>query len=596
MISRFNLSLLRQLGSSLKSEVPIPPISRRAFLGLTGASLAAAAVRNAGDFTIERAGQVLLIVTDRIVRWRIDPVCFGPAARVRVERDGERAEIRLSNAVFPGTSLPASFRCVLQRTLGRWSMSLRSASGLSIAADWLDWLEAREPATGTWDLGTVHPFPQFSLSARGRVPVAFTPDWRLQIESAVRVAVDGLEHELHAARSSIALDHGERLAGDPSGHTTTFSFLRGEIDWRILCERASNLGWSLAHELEANLFDEMRLEALDSGGVFAHNAVLTQAETNRQALLFYPGGGIFDSRDEPFALRLRSPRLAMALGGEKNESVLLADLTNEMQWAHMPALSVAFGHQSGTHQFMLFDQGSDNCCPQVTPPVQEIHCSADEDCTIKLKFDEPRPTPFNWAKFVQKPEDILSGFHLLGGEHRLSFDLSCGDVLSVLRPTDMLKLDFEFQNVRLVAGYFVSGPTPRIKGANAAEQKQKIPSTAPEVGETELLPAATSATSPGSTPHTCKTDGCLPSSRRGQDQAIQPNCPQLLCSPNGKPRVTVTFPPQHIQEQAFFHSDDPFDDHEVSTRPTGPTSQNPYPWPGRKRQVRSGPATIPRLP
>lgn len=515
-----------------------------------------------GDgFLIERAGQTLLIVIDNVIRWRIDPACFGEAARVGVDRDGDQVEIWLRNALFPGTALPAGFRCMLRRIAGRWCMSLRSASGISLTADWMDWLEKRQPATGKWSPGTLRPIPGFSLSSNHSVPVSFTPDWKLRIESAARVIVDRLGQEIQTARWSIELNHPERLSAEPTGHTTTFTFSRGEADWSIALERVSELGWSLAHELEANLFDELRLETLDSGAATIHNALLTQAEGNLQALLFYPGGGLFDGRGEPFALSLRSPRLAVALSGERTSSALLADMGSELQWAHTHSLSLAFAGTAAGDPFALLDDGSKSCCPEVKPTVKAVQCPGDQDCTIKLKFDDPRPTPFNWAKVVQKPEDILSGLHILGGEHRLSFDLTCGDVLSVIRPTDMLKLDFEFQNVRLVAGYFVSGLTPRVEGANPASQKQKANTNPPEVGQTELLPSsAPPKTPPDPNDDTCKDDACLPSSRRDQNQKTLPNCPQLRCAPNGsRPRVTVTFPPQHIQEQAFFHSDDDFD-------------------------------------
>jgi hypothetical protein len=508
--------------------------------------------RGGDGFTIERAGHTLLIVMDKVVRWRIDPASFGEAARAGVDRDGDRVEIWLRNAVFPGTTWPAGFRCLLRRTAGRWVMSLHSATGIALSADWLDWLEMHQPATGSWTPGTLHPFPGFSLSGQDRVPVTFTPDWALRVGGPVRAVVDRLPQELHASEWSIALNHPERLSADRAGHATTFSFLRGEADWPIVLERVSAQGWRLAHELEADLFDELRLEALDGGGAPVHNALLIQAERNLQQLLFFPGGGLFDSLGEPFALRLRAPRIAMALSGKGEESALLAELNHEVQWAHTSSLSVAFAGASANSSFTLLDDGNGSCCPEVKPLVKAVQCPGDQDCTIKLNFDEPRPTPLNWAK---APDGILSGLHILGDEHRLSFDLSCGDVLSVIRPTDMLKLDFEFQNVRLA-----SGSTPRIEGANPADQKRKFAAAPPEVGETELLPSLIAPTTPpGPAQDSCGDGKCLPSSHRDQNQKTLPNCPQLLCAPNGKPRVTVTFPPQHIQEQAFFHTDDPFD-------------------------------------
>lgn len=546
--SRFNLSLLNRRERCEGDKHQFATMSRRKFLGLSGATLAGATLPvdlSTGNFSIVRAGQTLHVVTDHIVRWTIDPKLFGSKASAGVNYESDKTVIWLRDAFFPGTLLPASFRCALLRTAGRWTMSLTADLGITLAGDWMEWLFNRMPATGRWRPGTVQPLPSFSIFSPGSVLVSFTPDWTLAVIGDGRAALETLGRELGFAGWMAKLNHTERLALDSGeGRSTTFIVRRESTDWPITVERNSEQGWSLDHDKEANLFDELRVEALEADSRKVYTAMLRQDEGNDRELRFFPGGGLFDGSGEPFHFALQSPRMAFSLEPGHVQSALFADLPKETRWAHSDALSLAFAASAENDPFSLLEESGD-CCANITPAVTAIQCPGDQDCTVKLTFDKPRHTPFNWAKIVQPFEDFLAGLHLLGGEHRLAFDLSCGDVLSVIRPTDMLKLDFEFQNVRLISDFW----RREIKPQESHAKNKLDPLNPPLVGQTELQPDAAS----------CKVGHCLPPTRTDKNGKAVLNCPQLHCVPGGTPRVTVTFPPQHVQEQAFFHSDDDFD-------------------------------------
>jgi hypothetical protein len=560
---RFNLSLLQHRSSQVNRRQKDINVSRRDFLALTGASLAASGIPplfRAENFSVVRAGRTLHIVTDNVIRWTINPSMYGPDAVLDVEKDGNLTEILLRHGKFAGTAMTADFRCRIVRSFGRSTMSFRSASGISVSADWLDWLHRRAPAVGSWETSGLYPLPGFSLNVHRPLAVTFTPDWTFTAGGKCAANLERLGLNLAVGQWKFVMDHPERIAADSIAgrHASTFILCRGNSEWPIQLQRASEDGWSLSHDTDPEIFDELRIEALQTDSDPVYTALLKQDDNNARQLRFFTGGGLFDGVGDPFHLPLRSPRVAISLESGSVQSAVFAEIPQEVRWAHADTLSLAFSGAGTAIPFTLFDDSKDSCCPKVAPAVTAIQCKSDEDCTIKLTFDEPRKTPFNWAKIVQPFEGFLAGLHLLPGEHKFAFDLSCGDVLSVVRPTDMLKLDFEFQNVRLVSGFW-----PKVKAEGPVDprkpQHAPDPIFPPLVGEPELDPDATKL---DPKKKECSVESCLPPLRiknEGGNPKSIANCPQLRCSPNGSPRVTVTFPPQHVQEQAFFHSDDNFD-------------------------------------
>jgi hypothetical protein len=138
----------------------------------------------------------------------------------------------------------------------------------------------------------------------------------------------------------------------------------------------------------------------------------------------------------------------------------------------------------------------------------------------------------SWGKLLDPVERFLGYLHLVPWEHSMAFDLSCGDVLTVVRPADMLKLDFGFQGLRFSAGAF-----SHIHASTNGNQDID-PAKHPLVGDTTIAPSDAA----------CRPGKCLPA-----PDGSPTNCARLHCKPGGTPLITVIFPPQHIQEQAFFH-------------------------------------------
>ncbi len=468
-------------------------------------------------------------LTGDTVRWTIDAARFDGSPNLVVDRKQSAIRIALEDALFPGTSLPADFVCDLLRSAGEWSMKLSFSFGGEVQATWLNWLEGTCKAQGTFRAARLRPLTDTLLTLAHGARLQFAPDWVFSFVGDTAISLDPLQRTLDAHSWVMRLDHSEPLLeGDRDAPRTSLLFGREDKMWDVRLERAAaEHGWRLAHGSEAEVFDELRLEATSATGRPRHAALLTQAADNEAPLHFFPGGGLMDISREPFHFKLRSARLAFTLSREEPHSVLLADFEPQTTWAHTEHLSLSFDPHEDDPPFELADAHDQAGTPSATPAVSAIQIPSYASTCMRVNFDTAKPLYFSWGVIMRPVERFLGYLHLLPWEHTLEFELNSKDTLTILRPSDMMVLDFHFDGVTLH-----SGPAPEIRPS------QPPPATAPW--------------------------------------------------------FRVVFPPQHVQEQAFFHSDDNTPENHGTLEPNepGPTIISNTPDPNPPVWAFSGESTL----
>lgn len=530
--SRLNLELLRDEHARsrlLRFSVDVikKPLSRREFLAVSGAGSVLSVVPfflRGEEFSIlQEDGRVHFLVGDQ-PRWTIDPRLVGPRAVVRLGRKPTKIQLSLRNGFFPGTQLPADFDCTLLKSAGHWAMSLDFACGIDVQSDFVEWLHKNCSAVGGWGHTSIKPFDGLSIDFLQAPTVNFDPDWSFQVRGPAAAVVEGIPHRLRTSSWRMGVNRGEQLVAGPPVPRTTFFLPRGSASWGVDVSHHTKHGWSLAHEPDEDLFDDLHVEAAQSPTTSLYSAVLTQKEENRAPLRFFTGGGLFADYGEPFHLSLENPRLAFTLLDTATQSALVANIQPDAVWAHTNEISLLISGSPSHPRFELFKDGEDSDSPQVSPHVSKICFPQSTPTCVELTLDKPRPLRFTWANFIQPAERFLGWLDLLPWEHHLAFDLTCGDRLHVLRPTDLLALGFEFQDMRLYSG-IDPGIWARKRGRGHSR-----PDDAPQAGDNEK---------PVIDDH-------------GDVRT------RLHCTRIGKePRISVIFPPQHIAEQAFFHASEP---------------------------------------
>jgi hypothetical protein len=495
--SRFNLDLIRGLALKRKAQPSSHGpaggvLSRRSFLTLSGAGAVLGAVPPffRGDgFSLLREGARLHLMVGDERRWTIDPAVFGEHAEVSVVHSEHEITIALHRGFYPGTSLPADFVCRLSKQVGVWMLRLTMDCGIEVSSTLLGWLDGKTAATGSWSIHRFSPFDALSIAFQSTPTVVFTPGWTFAIAANSLVMLRGLKQALPASRFELVLNSGSSISAIPDGRSTTVVVPRCDSEWAIDLSRQDERGWRLDHDDAESLFDELHVESAYTDGRTLRSALLMQSAENSRALNFQPGGTLSTDSGEPFTMSLQNPRLAFSLDHDPQSS-LIADLSEEPVWAHDTDVSYLFGVSVEAPHFEFHESPEASSAPQISPGICEI-CFPNDSVCMNLKLGIPRPVPFTWADFIAPFEQFMGFLHLVptrDENHKLIFDLQLGDCLCIDRPTDLLSLQFEFENMRLVTGV-----RPRIIHAAGA----------------------------------------------------------------GVAKVKVIFPPQHVAEEAFFHTDDP---------------------------------------
>jgi hypothetical protein len=491
---RFNLTRLRGLTAARSEQRPRPvsggiSLSRRSFLGFSGSGIAYGAVSpllGGNGFDVVREGSIVHVISGEQRRWSIDPAQFGAKARVAVEQAGHEIGIRLANAYFPGTRLPADFTCRFIQEYGTWMLRISMDCGIDLSASLMDWLSTKAPATGSWNIHQFSPFEELSFAFASRPSVEFTPDWKLAISAPSTVRLGGFQEPLATSAFDILLSSESTLAGVRPERSTTFLIPRGGHFWKIDISRQSDAGWAIDHDPTDSLFDEIQVEASYSEGRTQRSALLLQHENNKTVLQFQPGGTLCLDCAEPFALPLENPRLAIGLEAEAHRS-LVADVSSKQIWAHGADASYLFEAAEEAPFFELHDGPAASGTPQVSPGICQV-CFPHDSACVTLDLGKRKPVPFTWADLASPFERFAGWLHLLPSQHELVIDLEHGAKLQIDRPRDMLTLQFGFENMRLVTGV-----APKIVHVHGAPD----------------------------------------------------------------PLVKVYFPPQHVAETAYLHTDDP---------------------------------------
>ena len=495
--SRFDLATLRTLGQCRKSPstnwLDELQISRRRFLGFSAAAGASAAIPpflfGDGFSTVYDGSKINVLVRDES-RWSIDAAKFGPSAKVGILKVDGLAKLTLTDAVFPGTKIPANFEALLVKRAGTWMIEMDMTCGIRVEAGLLAWLDSQIPAQGQWRAGVLRPCEGFRIIFRQSPEVRFTRDWVFEVAGPATAKVDGLSQDLGTNSLRMELNPKNQIANGLVAHKTLFQLQRGSLSWRVNLQRESEQGWSLAHDEHQELFDELHVEVGETHSGALQSALLLQREDNAAPVRLLTGGGLTSDSGDPFHLSLHNPRLAFALNESPVRSALVAELSTQPAWAHGEHASYYIAGTPVAPRVELIDDGDQSAPPDLAPGLCQV-CFPGDAVAMNLKFDVPKPFRITWADIAAPFERLWGRLHLLPSQH--AFDIYFDDnptpdhTLQIDRPKDLLSLRFQFKNMRL---------------------------------------------STWGDPHIELRDESVP----GQ--------------------ISVIFPPQHVAEEAFFHTDD----------------------------------------
>ena len=161
-------------------------LSRRQVLALSGAAALVAApgmkvvgATLAGPLDIVGDGNRLDFLLGDTVRWSIDTAWFGGSPRLEIDRSEKRILVTLSNALYPGTALPADLTCEIRPGMMKHPMTLTmTLGGFRSSMPLEQWLTGGAWAVSRFASNTVAASlgERAKLELNGTGEASFTPD------------------------------------------------------------------------------------------------------------------------------------------------------------------------------------------------------------------------------------------------------------------------------------------------------------------------------------------------------------------------------------------------------------------------------------
>lgn len=429
----------------LETLAPMP-FTRRKALYIGGAVTVSPALLHALDlprnaFTIEGDEHRLAFrVRDRDA-WIIEPERFSGRPHLEIRQNATSICLRLRDAFFPGTDVPASFEADIRYSGQGWRYRM--------CLDFAQW-EAEGPFVG-WLLGTKKATAYRTLDSRicwisdrasielnGIAALSFDPCWRMRIEGRGVAKARGFTNVLRSNSATVALLDASQpsILKETPAKRTLITLAREKRRWRIDPPQSTQ-GWKI--ELGEENYSSVKAELGETENGPVGAMIADSLDSVRAS--FLPAPHLRSSSGELFAFPIMRPRHAISAGPDGAESAFLANFAPQPAWIHGDGLSAHLA--GGASPLEIVAVGDAPATVRAEPALLQISLPLAEGTVSALQF-RGVPLPFAWDGQEQGP--ILN---LATPTPNLCLQLDADATLHLIRSEDLLCLNFEFRDMAL---------------------------------------------------------------------------------------------------------------------------------------------------
>jgi hypothetical protein len=420
-----------------------------------------------GTVTITQAQGVVAFRLNGIIRWLIDVRQFAGSPTLSVTGTLPHAvEIRLKDARFPGTLVPADFVCSLKpRTIFGTPMELKFVLGGFDAHTNLErWLAGRSLAESAVSFGAdVCPLGATSkLALAAQAEARFFPNWLFQIAGGATLSsISGIGPDVqsHSFTIRLLLPAEPSLSAHPKSTRTHLSLSAGDTTWHLK-PTVTDVGIGTLAASDG-LFNQVDIEAGESAASDVAR-VLVASSSRADALALHLNGPLTDLDGAAFTLALSHPTYAIAFDptpdhSQGDETTLVSRFGSRAAWLSVDGFALLVGDAPGVAGFEV---------DTVKDAVTSVRCApAFLGAAAPLSGDviAARPLPVAaglTVPMVAAPGPAPGWGVLAGAPVPTQPQVSLPDfAVSLLRRDDLLSLEFLFFNLALEGG---GGMTPRL--------------------------------------------------------------------------------------------------------------------------------------
>jgi len=477
-----NLAFLRSRATARES-VPGSEagggMSRRQLFRLAGAAAVAAqllrpeaakALPNSVQFVQSRGRAAFKL--NGAERWVIDTRAFGGSPRLAVKQSRDQTRLELSGATFPGTNLPADLVC--EADLNNRIQFTFALGSLTAKAPLAAWLACEANATGRAALA----HDACALGEIGRLTLdgmakgQFFPDWGFRLEGSAiaALAMEGRDDLVSDSVSISLLAAGQpSLLANSADRRTLISLGRRDRTWDLEIAQLAPNGWQI--EAGDHPFDLLHIETSLSRRGEVRRAMAAEASTDEGRLNLVALKGLKNTDGTPFRMPMTSVRYARTFDPQGEQTALIGRFGAEPVWLHAQGCSLQLGDDPAAPGIEFVRRNGlptrTVCSPTLlglTSPMENTIvetrfgpgtrlvalASPNQETQLPpVRETNPRPR----IREVDELPIIVAPLKL---------------TLSVLRPEDLLVLNFTFANLRLEVGADKPARLVRISQNQAA--------------------------------------------------------------------------------------------------------------------------------
>jgi hypothetical protein len=387
--------------------------------------------------------------------WTIDPSRFSGRPKMSVREDSRSIVLRLRNARYPGSSVPADLHCTVAKGRLYWSIDLQlDFGGFRSSGEVEPWLAGEQVLSSRveWQGSLLASRPlKLGVAFDGSARARFLPDWTLALERPASANVRLADGLLPASRLELRLPEPGQpsLAAKPRMKRSAIVAERGQHVWPPLVDMRSLRGSEI--EVDEQAFSRIDIESHDSvegRRVF----YLATSQAQREVARIRPGIDYRLPDGDPMVLPLRDLRLGGSAGPHGSERVLLASQAGEPLWLDAGSTRLKLGDSKDGSVLEVLEPASGAPRFQLAPAL--LATLTPIEGAIALETPPAAPTRVALeARDGDAPAGERCGACAARGDGTLDVRLP-GHSISVLRPEDLLVVCFKLVNLEVRKCWF----------------------------------------------------------------------------------------------------------------------------------------------
>lgn len=440
-------------------------LSRRSMLKMTGAAafLTPGFVSHLGVF--QRPPKIIwdkkrVCVRIGNVEWKVDRQWFDGQPKLTCAHTETETKITLTNALFPGTSFPADFECIIENTGTQWRITFGFLFGASFSGNLHHWfygqsLEGESKIQRTYELGNVG-----TIAFDSGYPIQFRKEWTFRFHSDSK-HIRFKNHQLDIRASTLFMElFPQEFAGMQQPPKRRVSWVLQNLD-TTHCEFAlpSKSGW----QLEQFPFHRITIVTGRTVRGKKRGAICAESQEEKITLL---------SRDLPIHFFVESPAALLYVDDAYSEFLFSAPFSQRnLSWIHTQHASMEVGGDHDIPPFEIVEQNGKPIQVRCEPRVHRLSIALADALTeptvplfpTALSLEAVNARSPHSLRQEQVPSKVQkSKIHItkLGQ----NIDTLLGNTVSftVLRPEDLLYLRFDFVHAQLRESRIQVSPETRM--------------------------------------------------------------------------------------------------------------------------------------